>query len=249
MTTMSTPEETAPPADGPSLLGRTLRVFVRPFRAWDGLEHRTQWWFPMLLGAVVAFVLAVTTYDKVMTRAVLDSLQPKIESGQVTQEAADRIVSSPVTKAINITVVTLTAVIAPLVIALGLWFAVGFVLGRPFGYRLALEVASWSGLVAIPATIVKFALAAWQDVSVNFVHLGLGAVIPLSDPPEKLQQSLAVLLDVIGPFSIWLLVVQVAGCAALSGAPRKNVAWALSGLFVVVTILAAVTTFLFMPES
>jgi hypothetical protein len=239
----------APVASPPSLLGRTLRVFVRPFQAWEGLEHRAQWWFPVLLTLVVSVALTAGMYDRVIAPTAIEQLRPRIESGQISEAQAESYVSSPVSRAINLCFVGVAAFLLPLVVALGLWFAVGFVLGSRFGYRLALEVASWSMLVSLPATFVKFGLAAWQEVSLNSVHTGLGALIPLSDPPGKLQQALAVLLDVAGPFSAWLLVVQVAGCSALSGASRKNVAWVLAGLFVAVAFVTAVTTYLVTPAS
>src|SRR5207245_6528411 len=37
-----------------SLLERAVAVFARPARAWDGLEGRTQWWFPMLVVVIAA---------------------------------------------------------------------------------------------------------------------------------------------------------------------------------------------------
>ncbi len=245
MSSTSTPvEAVAPVVPGPSLGARTLRVFARPFQAWEGLEQRSQWWFPVVVACLFQAALTLALYDQVMVPTAMESLRPKIEAGQISEAQAEAIIASPVTRAVNLGIMTVTGVVVPLAVALGLWFAVGFVLGRTFSYRLALEVASWSMLVTLPAVALKMGLAAWQQVPVNLVHTGLGAVIPMSDPPEKLQQSLAVLLDVVGPFSIWLLVVQVAGCAALSGAPRRNVAWVLAALYVVVTVLTAITTYL-----
>ena len=46
-------------------------------------------------------------------------------------------------------------------------------------------------------------------------------------------------LDAIGPLAVWYLVVVVLGAAALSGAPRKNVAWALGALYVVLMMCFA----------
>ena len=45
------------------------------------------------------------------------------------------------------------------------------------------------------------------------------------------------------------LVVTVLGAAALSGAPRKSVAWVLSSLYLVVTACVAVIAALFAPGS
>ena len=250
MSTMLPPADASPPATpGPSLAARTLRVFARPFQAWEGLENRATWWFPLVLVCVVQFTLAIVLYDRVMIPSALEAMRPKVESGQITESQAQEFATAPVSRIINLVAVVVITAAIPFVVALGLWFGVGFMLGGKFSYRGALEVSAWSSLVTVPAALVKYGLSAWQEVSINSIHLGLGALVPVPDPPEKLSQALAGLLDLIGPSTIWLLVVQVAGCCALSGARRANVAWVLSALYVVLAVIGAIVAYLLTPGA
>ena len=54
------------------------------------------------------------------------------------------------------------------------------------------------------------------------VHVGFGLLLPDADTPSRLSVGLGVVLDALGPLSIWYVVVMVLGAAALSGAPRRR---------------------------
>src|SRR5689334_17637038 len=91
----TTAESAAPPAvpqaAPPSLLRRTLLVFVRPFGAWTGLETRAQWWFPLLLLLLVQGGLLAATFRRVMMPTLLDQWNTAIENGQMAPEQLDKI--------------------------------------------------------------------------------------------------------------------------------------------------------------
>jgi hypothetical protein len=125
-----------------------------------------------------------------------------------------------------------------LVSALGVWFGVGFVLGRKFRYRLAFETVAWSSLVTIPGQLLAGALA-WSRETMRGLHTGFGILLPESDAPSKLTTGLGFFLDAIGPLALWYLAVVIIGAAAVSGAPRKSVGWVLGALYVGVTIFFA----------
>jgi hypothetical protein len=130
-----------------------------------------------------------------------------------------------------------------LLTALVVWFGGGFVLGTKLRYRQALDVVCWAGIVKWPAILIAFALA-WQKETFKGVHLGLGALVPEAETPSKLQMGLTTFLDFIGPFEAWWLVVAVIGVAALTRAPRRNVAWVLVALYLAFgAFLAAVAAF------
>jgi len=120
------------------------------------------------------------------------------------------------------------------------WLGGGFILGRPFGYRLGLEVASWSSLATLPGFLLHNLLAYLQGLTVREVHVGFGALLQGSDPPSKLTTGLMVFLDGMGPLAVWSVVVGILGLATLSGAPRKSSAWVMAILYVGLQALAAV---------
>lgn len=164
-----------------------------------------------------------------------------VDNGQMTQEQVDNIetkmagIGPKMISAISYgVIVTLFTLIG----ALGTWFGVGFILGTRFSYRLALEVASWSSLVQIPALILTGILA-WTHESVKAVHLGLAVLLPDPDTPNKMLMAAKVFLDALGPFAIWALVVSIFGAATLSGAPRKSVTWVCIALTLVFAAFGA----------
>src|SRR5439155_17470180 len=108
-------------------------------------------------------------------------------------------------------------VVLPIVVLLtGLlvWVGVGFILGRPLSYRLALEVAAWTGLIQIPAQLM-FCAFAWSRETMRGVHVGFGLLLPETETPSRLTLWLGAVLDAIGPLSVWYVVVLVIRAATL----------------------------------
>jgi hypothetical protein len=58
-----------------------------------------------------------------------------------------------------------------------------------------------------------------------------------------------VLLDAIGPFSIWFLIVGIIGASTLSGAPRRSVSWVLGLLYGAMWVFVAALAAFFTPAS
>ena len=81
------------------------------------------------------------------------------------------------------------------------------------------------------------------------VHVGFGMLLPDSDTPSRLGLWLGAVLDAIGPLSIWYVVVLVLGAATLSGAPRKQTAWVLGGLYIALVLLFSSLGAMFAPMS
>jgi len=253
MTTSSeVPAAVVPAPPGPSLLGRALRIFYRPASAWEGLETRTGWWFPMILVLVVQVVLTAAGFRRILVPMMLDQWDEAVANGTMQPEQAQKISEffqhNPAAIGITVGQQAVALPLITLLIALVVWFGVGFVLGSRFRYRLALEVVTWSSLVQLPATFLTYAIA-WSTQTFKGIHFGLAALLPDVDPPTKLHAGLTVLLDAIGPFGLWYLVVAVLGCSALSGAPRKNVAWVLSALYLALAALFAAVAAFFTPGA
>ena len=61
--------------------------------------------------------------------------------------------------------------------------------------------------------------------------------------------GLAVLLDAVGPFRIWYLVVLIIGAARLGGVSRRNAAWTLGTLYVLIALIGAVVASAFAPAG
>lgn len=245
------PSPAIPESPSLSLAGRAVAVFTRPASAWSGLAERSQWWFPVLLTTLLQVAVMLPLYDRAYLPMYFEQLDAQIASGALEPAAAakaEQIMQSPVMGPVVAGVAGLTNVVITFAFALVVWFGVGFVLGAKFRYRLALEVTAWSALVWIPQQLVFFAVA-WSQETMKGIHFGLAAFLPEADPPAKWHAMLTVALDAFGPFNIWFVAVAVFGCAALSGAPRRSVAWVLGGLAVALAVVSALLSGWLSPAS
>ena len=239
----------APDEAGMSLLERSIAVFASPANAWRGLRHQVQFWFPMVLLAVLTSAFTAVMWERAIVPDMRVGWQQAVDNGQMTQEQMDKTEASmanPVARGVSVAVYGVFTAVWILLVGLGTWFGVGFILGTRFPYRLALEVAAWSALITIPATLVTGGLA-WSQESLRHATLGLGMLLPESDTPNKLLAGARAFLNVIGPFSIWSLVVSILGASALSGAPRKAVAWVSVALFLVFALFGGAMAAMFGP--
>lgn len=238
-------------AAGLSPLGRLVAVFVNPAGAWAGLARRPQWWFPLLVMVACNIAFTLTLHDRAIMPMITAQWDQMVDSGQMPAERVEQMAAffrSPAGVAMSVGQQVIVWPIMMLILGIGISFGVGFVLGNRMPFRLAFEVANWASLVVIPSYGVTWVLA-WMKESLRGIHLGLGALVPMSEPPEKIQVGLASMLDAIGPFNLWFLVVAILGASALTGAPRKSVAWVLGGLFVALTIFMSALAFVFTPGS
>lgn len=237
----------------PSLspLQRAVCVFVRPQAAWGGLRSHAQWWFPLLVIVVVSLALAALLHDRAVIPMLREAWDEQVANGQMSAEQVDRLeqmMSGP--SGLGFTLVQQLIVIPVLYLfsAMVVWFGIAFILGRKMSYRLGLEAVSWSGLVTIPAQLLTLAIA-WSRETMRGVHVGFGILLPEAETPSRLNVALGVILDALGPLSIWYVIVLILGAAALSGAPRKPVAWVIGGLYLAMILLFAAIGALFTPGT
>jgi hypothetical protein len=246
-------ETAAPPvavaeAASMSPFARLVRIFTRPAQAWAGLETRAQWWFPLLIFVVVNTALTFAIYERAIAPDQSAAYEAMVESGQMSPTAAaqaEQQMSGPTGRMIATISTALMIPILSLLFALALWFGVSFLLGTKFPFRRAFEVATWSSLVTIPGQILATFLA-WNQQSMKAVNIGWAALLPESEP-SKMMTGVSAFLNALGPFAIWSLVVTILGATALSGAPRKNVAWVVSGLYVLFALAGALLAGMFAP--
>ncbi len=239
------PETAAlPPAEpSPGLWRRAALIFTRPARAWSGLESGARWWFPMLVLAVMSSVTLLVVYERSYLPMMTEGIERQVAEGQMSQQQLERteaFFSGPIGKSINIGFQFLGVLLVTFFTGLVVWLGGAFILGRPFGYRLALEVAAWSGLITLPGFLLTSVIAYLQGVTVREVHVGFGILVPDPDTPSRLITGLRAFLDGLGPLSVWYVVVAILGLSALSGTPRRAAAWVMGSLYLILVLLGAV---------
>lgn len=241
----------APEEPSLSLIERTIAVFARPTRAWGGLRERAQWWFPVLLLIVVSVGITLVLHQRALIPMMTEAWDQQVADGNMNAEQVDRMVefmSGPAGMAITAVQQTIAIPLVVLLTALVVWFGAGFVLGTGLKFRLALEVAAWSSLLTIPGYLLT-AVIAWMRETMRGVHVGFGALLPAMDEPTKFGVAIRSFLDAIGPLSIWFVAVGVIGAAALSGAPRKSVAWVLGLLYLAIALFFSAMGAMFAPGT
>ena len=235
-----------------SPIARAGRIFTRPAAAWGDLAEHGQWLPPLLVGLLLWAGLQALAFHQVTVPMMMNTWNDAVASGRMEQAQMDKISGFFTENPMAIWIVVGQQAIAwpllALVTALIVWFGGGFVLGTKLKFRQAFDVVCWAGIVKWPALLIFFALA-WQKQSFKGVHLGLGALIPEGETPDKLRTGLTTFLDFMGPFEAWWLAVGVIGVAALSGAPRRNVAWVMVALYLAFGVFLAAVAALFNPGA
>jgi Yip1 domain len=241
------------PAAEPSMspFARAVAIFTRPGDAWGGLREHAQWWFPLLIVLVLGSLTAGILHNRAIVPMVEDQWQEAVNNGQMPAEEEAKMEAffeSPAGLAVSIVQAAIFTILIPFVIATVVWFGVSFVLGRKLGYRLALEVAAWAGLVTIPAQALTTVIA-WSKETMRGVHAGFGLLLPDTDTPNKLHIFFGFVLDAFGPLSIWYVAILIIGAATLSGAPKRSTAWVIGGLYLALSIFLAAVGALVTPTS
>jgi hypothetical protein len=234
-----------------SVWQRAVAIFVSPASAWGGLAERAQWWFPLVVTIVMGAAFAAALHERAVLPMITENWQEMVDSGKMSAEQLERMEAGMSGPAGVIMSAVQQVVVWPIILALMalvVWFGVGFILGTRVRFRHAFEVVAWSALVIMPGQILTGAIA-WSKQTLSGIHLGFGILLPEPDTPTKLHFGLASFLDALGPLSLWSLVVTILGATALSGAPRKSVAWVLGGAYVALAILIAVITAMFAPGT
>jgi Yip1-like protein len=245
-----------PPAALPlSPLERAARIFTSPARAWSGFEVAGRWqrWgFPLVVTLVLEVGLSWATYHRALLPDMFQRWDQAVANGQMPAEQLDNMTKffseNWVAVATTLGSIVIVVPVVILLQALMVWFGAGFVLGARFKFSQGFGVVAWAGLVHLPASLVRYGYG-WVQQSFEGLHLGLGVLLPEPDTPTKLHAGLTVFLDAISPFAAWYLAVVVLGTAALSGAPRRNVAWVLVTLYLAFVAFSAAVAALFSPGT
>ena len=241
------------PPPGPSLspLQRLVAIFTSPVSAWTGLRERAQWWFPMLIFALANTAIMGAIYRRAFLPLITAQWESKVESGEMSAEGYDRVVemmSGPAGIGFFTVQQFIMSVLLLLGLGLAIWFGMSFVLGHKMKYRWALEVAAWSSLISLPGVLLTGILA-WVKEDFQAAHVGFGLLLPPSETPSRFMTGFGMFLDGIGPLAIWYVAVLAIGASVMSGAPRKNSAWVIAGLYLVLLCFGAAMASLQVPAS
>lgn len=233
-----------------SPLQRAVRIFSDPAHAWSGLASRSQFLIPLFVALVIALGTTALLYGRSIVPMQMEQMERQVLDGQMPAEQYDKaigFVDSPMGLGITLVMVAIGTLLFYLVAAATASFGVSFVLGGKLRYRLGLEVVSWAGLVTIPGSVIFTAMAWFQETM--DVRLSPAVLLPAMADATKLQSGIISFLQWMNPFSLWFLAVMVIGASVLSGAPRKNVAWVLVGLYLAFAVVLSAVAMMMTPGA
>ncbi len=72
----------APRSPGLPVWERAIRIFVRPAQAWEGLEHKVQFWIPLVFILILNGAFAAATYHRVLVPMMLDQWDEAVANAE-----------------------------------------------------------------------------------------------------------------------------------------------------------------------
>lgn len=241
-----------PPASSLSVFARAARIFVRPADAWEGFEGPTRPWFPLLVIIVFEIAMMLLVFERALLPDIFARWDDMVAAGRMEPSQVamlqNGMLTDPLWRWSTIASPVYGVPLVTLLVAAMLWLVVGFLLGGRLRFGRAWALSCWAGLIMLPASGVRTAVA-WVLESYKAVHLGLGVLVPEPETPSKLLTGLTAFLEALSPFTAWWLVVIILGAARLSGLPRGRVATAVVVTFLILAACGALLAAAFAPGA
>ncbi|MDZ7271774.1 MAG: YIP1 family protein [candidate division KSB1 bacterium] len=232
---MATGESTA---KGGSLLGTLVNIFVSPREAYEAIDRRPTWVFPLVLVLLSALVAAIFITPMAMEERMAEQRDKLIEKRGMTPEEADRAleVGAKIGKITGPVMAPIATVVVLVVVTLALLFLGNVVLGGASNFKKIFAMYTWTSLIGVLATIVKTPLM----LSRGTVDLQTSLAAFL-DPAQK-GTFLYQLLARTDVFSLWELVLVCIGMAVIYRFTTKKAATGVVALYLVYAVAAAAVT-------
>jgi hypothetical protein len=233
---------------------RVSNTFTAPAKTFEDIKrgHRN-WWAPLIIYALVGYVLFAAVASKIGMQQVVDNqirLDPKAEERMANATPEQREAGSK----ISLKITEGVFIASPLMIvawyallSLGMWGTINFGFGGKAKYGSVLAVWMFASLPTVIKSllgiVVIYAGAAPESFNIkNFAPTNLGAFLnPLET--NKALYTLATSLDAV---TIWTLVLLGIGTAIVAGVKRSAGYMAVFGWWVIFVLIgvgfAAVTS-------
>jgi hypothetical protein len=237
--------ESAPKGTGLSQWQRVSNTFTAPSKTFEDIKRGNKsWWMPLIIFALVGYILFATVAFKIGMQQVVDNqirLDPKTEERMAQATPEQREMGSKISRYITEGIFIANPVLVLAVVALGslgLWGTINFVFGGKAKYGSIFAVWMFASLPSIIKSllgiVVIFAGVAPESFNIkNFAPTNAGAFLnPLET--NKALYALASSLDVV---TIWTLVLLGIGTAIVAGVKRTSGYIAVFGWWAVIVLI------------
>jgi hypothetical protein len=217
-------------APGLSQWQRVSNTFMAPSKTFDDIKRGNKsWWMPLIIMAIVGYILFAAVYTKIGMQTVVDNqikLDPKTAERMAQmppeQRATGEKISLYITEGIFIASPVMLMLIAA-VVSLVFWGTINFVFGGKATFGAVFAVWFYASLPtlikSLLGVVVIFSGMAPESFNIkNFAPTNLGAFL---DPVEtnKALYALATSLDAV---TIWSMVLMGMGIATVAGVKRGS---------------------------
>lgn len=220
----------AQPAVGLTQWQRIANTFTAPSKTFEDIKngHRS-WWMPLIVYAVVGYLLFAVVYTRIGMQQVVDNqihLNPKAEARLAQAPPEQRALSTK----ISLYMTEAAFLAGPLflmaglaVMSLGLWGTINFVFGGRATFGSIFAMWMYAALPSIVKSVLGIItiLAGMAPESFNIKNMAPTNIGAFLDPIEtnKALYALASSLDIV---TIWMLVLLGMGTAIVAGVKRGS---------------------------
>jgi hypothetical protein len=218
------------PAPGLSQWERVSNTFMTPSKTFDDIKRGNKsWWMPLIIMAIVGYILFAAVYTKIGMQTVVDNqmkMDPKtadrMNQMPPEQRATAEKISMYITQGVFIASPLMVMLIAA-VVSLVLWGTINFVFGGKATFGAVFAVWFYANLPSIIKSllgvVVIYAGMAPESFNIkNFAPTNLGAFL---DPVET-NKALYALATSVDAITIWTLVLMGMGIATVAGVKRGS---------------------------
>jgi hypothetical protein len=224
---------------------RVANTFTSPSKTFEDIKRGNRsWWMPLIIMAIVGYILFAAIYTKIGMQQVVDNqirMDPKATErlAQATPEQREMStkISLYITEGVFIASPVMVIMIAA-VVSLVLWGTINFVFAGKATFPGIFAVWFYASLPSIIksllGTIVVFAGMAPESFNIkNFAPTNLGAFL---DPVET-NKALYALATSVDAITIWTLVLLGMGTATVAGVKRGSGYIAVFGWWAIIVLV------------
>lgn len=180
---------------------KVFNIFFEPRKVFESLRARPTWLVPFIIVTLLVIASTYLTFPYIMKAQVerIEEMEniPEARRNAIIEEM-EQIRQPP---AWQVAIIPVFSLFFLVVFSAVLFFVFNVLMGGDSGFRNVLSVYSYSGLVMIPALIVKLPLIIMKE-SVN-VQTSL-ALLPFANPDNRFLYSVLSGFDI---FSLWEVIL------------------------------------------
>jgi hypothetical protein len=232
------------PAPGLTQWQRVSNIFAAPSKTFEDIKHGNKsWWLPLIVMAVVSYILFAAIYTKIGMQQVVENQIHMDAKGEARlaqvppeQRATSTKTSIYITDGVFIASPVMVLIVAA-VVSLVLWGTINFVFGGKATFGAVYAVWFYASLPSIIksllGTVVVFSGMAPESFNIkNFAPTNLGAFL---DPIET-NKALYALATSIDAITIWTLILLGMGTATVAGLKRGSGYIAVFGWWAIIVL-------------